>query len=372
MPLLFDKRRDEQQVAKITALEAENDSLKTEVELLKDQLAELQQDQVQHHSIETNDNDAVKLYFGSIDMLDDIRNNMAIFAESRASDIDSISDSMVSFAQINNMVSESVETLDFLDNKMGGIVQIVEELSNTATQIEGFVSQIQEIAAQTNLLALNAAIEAARAGEQGRGFAVVADEVRALAARTADASEKITSLTSTIRDQTSVATTDINDSQTSTHTVAEHSKEIMGSINLMTDTANEMFHNITITANSAFIQTVKLDHIMWKAEVYRSIIGESDKVIDDFADHTQCRLGKWYYQGKGQQLYTSNHAFKSLQTPHAQVHEAGVSALDAKVNHDQRAMLSNLKIMEDSSRQTVDLLTDLESAMEQSSLEKNR
>jgi methyl-accepting chemotaxis protein len=125
----------------------------------------------------------------------DVARNSSAVAESASSTYSLAKNSGV---VINRTMEEMHQVAQFVDEA----VAIISKLGESSQEIDEITSVINDIADQTNLLALNAAIEAARAGEQGRGFAVVADEVRALAERTSQATRKITAMVQIIQGDT--------------------------------------------------------------------------------------------------------------------------------------------------------------------------
>ena len=153
--------------------------------------------------------------------------------------------------------------------------------------------------------------------------------------------------------------------------VGEKSGEISDSTSSIENTATaivgistKMYNVISTSSSNAFIQTVKMDHVIWKLDVYQVILGVSQKSVNDFANHQACRLGKWYYQGEGAEQHAANHSFKLLEIPHTQVHTHGVNAINAMNAGNMNHAIQELSIMESASVEVINILTSLSQEIE--------
>jgi methyl-accepting chemotaxis protein len=127
-------------------------------------------------------------------------------------------------------IDNSLAQIDRLSQTITQSVGVVESLAAESTQIGGVLEVIRAVAEQTNLLALNAAIEAARAGEQGRGFAVVADEVRLLAQRTQQSTAEIQSMIERLQSNSAAAVRAINESSRASQLTIEQASQAGSSL----------------------------------------------------------------------------------------------------------------------------------------------
>jgi hypothetical protein len=229
-------------------------------------------------------------------------------------------------------------------------------LAEQADQISAIVQLIHEIADQTNLLALNAAIEAARAGESGRGFAVVADEVRKLAERTAKATKDIEHLVVSVRQNSASAKQAMDILSTTADDFSERGSRATQDMQTLMELSRKMEHVIAGSALKSFIEVAKVDHLVFKFNIYMGLFGLKDLHPSQVSGHTECRLGKWYYEGEGQACFSRLQGYQQIEAPHVEVHKKGIQALEARLAGNMPAMLAAVAEMERASQGVIDNL----------------
>ena len=266
-------------------------------------------------------------------------------------------------SETKDAVSRSVDAVERLNASLEQLADkgqkstaAVVSLSARTTEIGSFLQMIREIADQTNLLALNAAIEAARAGESGRGFAVVADEVRKLAERTSKATSEIAGLVEGVRSETECVQVLLDTPPEQIASFARDREEARRNIGALKQISDAMNRAVSSAAFCSFIETAKVDHLVYKMEIYKVLMGLSDKKEADFADHHQCRLGKWYYEGDGAEYFSGLASYRELESHHTAVHAQGIEAICSHLGGSPEASVKALGLMEAASHKVIEHL----------------
>jgi methyl-accepting chemotaxis protein len=328
----------------------------------------------------------------------------------------SITNNVEKLAKQGSQLSNKVEiTMTEVEEAMADITNRSENLSQSSNDIGDIVGLISEIAFQTNLLAINAAVEAAHAGESGKGFAVVASEIRQLAERTKDATNNIRSQISSFQKEINAivdvmdesnqkfeighqtitesqssmqsvekAVTDLNvrmneisniiiQQQSASQGIAENITQVAGMTSEVIAATEQVLDSMdssethVVEQINAFaelelpkkaLHLAKSDHVIWKKKLASMLAGRTALDPNELADHTCCRLGKWYYACDDDRIL-SNTAFNDIEDPHILVHKHGIEAARLYNEGQLDHALEEVKKVQDASKDVIHYLNEL-------------
>jgi methyl-accepting chemotaxis protein len=183
----------------------------------------------------------------------------------------------------SKVVNETISGMNIIADRVRNTSKTIEALGARSEEIGDIVGTIEDIADQTNLLALNAAIEAARAGEQGRGFAVVADEVRALAERTTKATREIGEMIKAIQSETRAAVQTMEEGVHEVEKGAQSSQQSGRALQNILDCINEVTMQINQIATASEEQTATTNEVTMNIQQINDVVTQTARGAEETA-----------------------------------------------------------------------------------------